>query len=110
MSYLPREHSKSTRTSNYRYFPVNITAVAGSSVDLRCRVDLHECGNFYSIEWYKESSNGHRTSSSSSPGAASRRVYVYRHHSGLAKAEHGWRRRARHSYDSRWAFHTKLED
>lgn len=47
--------------------PLNITAVTGISVDLRCKVKLHECGNFFSIAWYRETH-----------GRPSERVYVYR--------------------------------
>ena len=47
--------------------PLNITAVTGISVDLRCKVKLHECGNFFSIVWYREVH-----------GRPNERVYVYR--------------------------------
>ena len=36
------------------------------------QVKLRECGNFYSIVWYKEAE-------------VQERVYVYRHHSGVSK-------------------------
>eukprot|EP00094_Tigriopus_californicus_P006888 TCALIF_06634-PA protein Name:"Similar to HMCN2 Hemicentin-2 (Homo sapiens)" AED:0.02 eAED:0.03 QI:0/0.5/0.28/0.85/1/1/7/253/1111 len=70
--------------------PLNITAVTGISVDLRCKVKLHECGNFYSIEWYRHL-----------PGNVNERVYVYRHHSGNAKSEGSWENRARHVYNAK---------
>ena len=66
--------------------PTNITAVVGVAVDLVCRGDLHQCGNFFSVVWYRER------------GPAQQRVYVYRHHSGGSKAEGGWAGRARHRY------------
>ena len=34
--------------------PLNLTAVTGVSVDLKCKVRLQECGNFFSIEWYRD--------------------------------------------------------
>ena len=100
------------------------------SVDLLCRVRLRECGNFYSIEWYREarrppparppppipdppahgSRHGHydelimaaSSKSAVSPAASSsERLYVYRHTTGVAKSEGAWRGRARHSYDSK---------
>jgi hypothetical protein len=37
--------------------PLNLTAVTGVSVELRCKVRLQDCGNFYSIEWYRDNSN-----------------------------------------------------
>ena len=48
---------------------------------------VHECGNFYSIVWYRETE-------------VQERVYVYRHHSGVSKAEGVWAGRASHIYDS----------
>lgn len=36
------------------------------------QVKLRECGNFYSIVWYREAE-------------VQERVYVYRHHSGVSK-------------------------
>lgn len=33
---------------------VNATGVMGSGVDLKCKVKLQECGNFFSIEWYRD--------------------------------------------------------
>jgi len=33
---------------------VNATGVIGSGVDLKCKVKLQECGNFFSIEWYRD--------------------------------------------------------
>jgi hypothetical protein len=37
---------------------LNVTAVTGVSVELKCKVRLQECGNFYSIEWYRENNAG----------------------------------------------------
>ena len=48
---------------------------------------VHECGNFYSIVWYRETE-------------VQERVYVYRHHSGVSKAEGAWSGRASHIYDT----------
>ena len=48
---------------------------------------VHECGNFYSIVWYRETE-------------VQERVYVYRHHSGVSKAEGVWSGRASHIYDT----------
>ena len=48
---------------------------------------VHECGNFFSIVWYKETE-------------LQERVYVYRHHSGVSKAEGSWSGRASHIYDT----------
>ena len=38
------------------------------------QVRVHECGNFFSIVWYRETE-------------AQERVYVYRHHSGVSKVK-----------------------
>ena len=35
------------------------------------------------------------------PTIESERVYVYRHHSGLAKSEGSWEGRAEHQYDAK---------
>ena len=126
---------------------VNVTAVTGVSVELKCKVRLQECGNFYSIEWYRENNPGgldnnvnnnviddehkqfksKQTSESAGRGkrqvpgivrrqrdvqsegepyevpltVESERVYVYRHHSGLAKSEGSWEGRAEHQYDTK---------
>ncbi len=69
----------------------NVTAVSGVAVDLRCDVKLRRCGNFHSIEWYREFNNE----------AKAERVYVYRHNSGRGKAENAWRDRAQHVYEAR---------
>ena len=71
--------------------PANVTATAGLGAGFRCRVKLHECGNFHSIEWYRESL----------VTRASERVYVYRHLTGVAKSENAWQGRATHRYDSK---------
>ena len=128
---------------------VNVTAVTGVSFELKCKVRLQECGNFYSIEWYRENNPGgldnnvnnnviddehnkqfksKQTSESAGRGkrhagpgnvrrqrdvqsegepyevpltVESERVYVYRHHSGLAKSEGSWEGRAEHQYDTK---------
>ncbi len=126
---------------------VNVTAVTGVSVELKCKVRLQECGDFYSIEWYRENNPGgldnnvnsniiedeHKQfrskQASESAGRGKRqvsgyvrhkreaqsegepyevpqtveseRVYVYRHHSGLAKSEGSWEGRAEHQYDTK---------
>ena len=140
--------------------PLNLTAVTGVSVELRCKVRLQDCGNFYSIEWYRDNNNNNvvhdnnvntndddddenrrlKTSDATSRGkretrnqflnfkssefgnnessklrpkrqpsesyetpanVESERVYVYRHHSGLAKSEGSWESRAEHQYDAK---------
>ena len=43
-----------SKTGNAAPPPVNVTAVTGVSVDLKCKVRLQECGNFFSIEWYRD--------------------------------------------------------
>ena len=83
-------NSHNNGNHNHQHNNINITAVTGISVDLRCKVKLHDCGNFYSIEWYRKTAKG-----------GSQRVYVYRHHSGVAKSEGAWHARARHAYDAR---------
>ena len=92
---LQTSHSTAKRRQSghgaaHSRLPMNVTAVAGIDVDLRCKVKLHECGNFYSIEWYREFL-----------GRNAERVYVYRHHTGQAKAEGIWQGRANHFYDSK---------
>ena len=58
---------------------------------------LKECGNFHSIEWYREKNVKESSSSSSYE-----RVYVYRHSgSGRGKAENAWHDRASHVYEAR---------
>ena len=42
--------------------PINITAVTGVSVELKCKVRLQECGNFFSIEWYRDNTVAFRDS------------------------------------------------
>lgn len=137
LAFSPAEPKRRSRRT-----PLNITGVKGVEVDLKCKVKLQECGNFYSIEWYKEKLSsldlidpeggqgpgdlrdqqhlaedadltwapdeevllGRPASSGQVPTtslSASERVYVYRHHSGLAKAENSWEGRARHSYDAK---------
>ena len=130
---------------------LNVTAVTGVAVELKCKVRLQDCGNFFSIDWYRDvtvnvvqdnnvnvghdtdeddddgvesrrqlSSNargkrdaeqgGRRVRQTSSdspetydpvPTIESERVYVYRHHSGLAKSEGSWEGRAEHQYDAK---------
>ena len=41
------------------------------------QVRLHDCGNFYSIVWYRSLALEEQE-----------RVYVYRHHSGVSKVGH----------------------
>ena len=120
---------------NSHRIPLNFTASTGITVDLKCKVRLNECGNFYSIEWYWQDDQNQRkpsrvvpphdhdaggksqaqntlqldnnlssasdfeTIGSSIPNTKSERVYVYRHYSGLAKAENRWKGRAQHIYD-----------
>ena len=133
--------------------PLNVTAVTGVAVELKCKVRLQDCGNFYSIEWYRVASAGathdnsvsfnddddddhrqlpgggrgkrlvdddvgvgfdatsgrsRRQASSASPETLDpvmpveiERVYVYRHHSGIAKSEGSWEGRAQHQYDTK---------
>lgn len=130
--------------------PLNVTAVTGVGVELKCKVRLQDCGNFYSIEWYRDTTVGvahdnsvnfnddddddhrqlqggsrgkreadfdfsspgthrnRRQVSSASPesydpvmSVESERVYVYRHHSGIAKSEGSWEGRAQHQYDTK---------
>ena len=71
-----------------------------------CRVAVHECGNFYSIVWYEVTLplyfvicshrviflilyylHRYRETGSREAQAGQERVYVYRHHSGVAKVE-----------------------
>jgi hypothetical protein len=124
---------------NSHKVPFNITASAGITVDLKCKVRLNECGHFYSIEWHwLKPQNTHKIPGSIlsrqddnilsyanqntipfvdeiSPGSSlkqiessmlnevsskSERVFVYRHNSGVAKAENRWKGRAVHIYDS----------
>ena len=68
--------------------PLNVTASSGISIELKCKVRFHDCGNFYSIKWYK------------GDGLDSQRVYVYLHR-GQPKAENSWKGRANHSYDAK---------
>ena len=82
--------STSLSSSSISRPPMNITAVSGVSVDLRCKVRLHDCGNFFNIQWYKEMT-----------GKPSERVYIYIHQSAMVKSEHSWKRRANHTYDSK---------
>lgn len=63
-----RQHHGEQGEKNSRMVTLNATAVTGIAVDLRCKVKLHECGNFFSIEWYREVH-----------GRPSERVYVYRY-------------------------------
>ena len=124
---------------NSHKVPFNITASAGITVDLKCKVRLNECGHFYSIEWYWQKPQNTRKIAGSmtsrkddtilpytyqntirfvdeiSPSSSlqelessmlneasskSERVFVYRHNSGVAKAENRWKGRAEHIYDS----------
>ena len=88
-----KTEKKAANPAHSARLPLNVTAVAGVDVDLRCKVRLHECGNFFSIEWYREHKG--------EQDPRSERVYVYRHHSGQAKAEGAWAGRASHGYDGR---------
>ncbi len=105
--------------------PLNVTAVSGVDVELRCRVRLQECGNFYSVVWYREEQPQataaaaaaaaaeaattpppsmmlpSSASSSSSSLGTSQRVYVYRHNTGRGKSEGPWRGRVSHVYDAK---------
>ena len=105
------------RNANHGKNPVNVTAVTGVDVDLKCKIRLEECGNFYSVAWYRERQNLVKTSSPATssinmagsvlvppPSTTSQRVYVYRHGSGRGKAEGAWRGRAQHSYDAKRHF------
>ena len=73
-------------------------------VQFMCRVAVHECGNFYSIVWYEVTLYSvicshciiflilyyvfrYRETGSREAQAGQERVYVYRHHSGVAKVE-----------------------
>ena len=130
---------------------LNVTAVTGVAVELKCKVRLQDCGNFFSIDWYRDATVnvvqdnnvnvGHDTDEDDDDGVESRRqlssnargkrdaehggrrvrqtssdspetydpvptieserVYVYRHHSGLAKSEGSWEGRAEHQYDAK---------
>jgi hypothetical protein len=91
--------------------PLNITAVTGIAVDLRCKVRLRDCGTFHRIEWYRGVKHG---------GLGNERIYVYQHipqnSAGVAKSEGAWRGRAKHHYDAKRhvmrvsLYPTKLED
>ncbi len=114
-SPLSAKRSGKHHHSGHARGPLNVTAVSGVDVDLRCRVRLQECGNFYSVVWYREQQRLPLTtpSSSSSVGGTSvdadllpsppesERVFVYRHNNGRGKAEGPWRGRAEHVYDTK---------